>query len=80
MVTSFATQIDLAMGRVDRVTPAALQKINVQLKVELGCIIWGYIYIVDDLYKDINPYNPHTYKLYQDILSYIEDYIEYDMI
>lgn len=32
MVTSFATQIDLAMGRVDRVTPAALQKINVQLK------------------------------------------------
>ncbi|CAL1164700.1 unnamed protein product, partial [Cladocopium goreaui] len=32
VVTSFATQIDLAMGRVDRVTPAALQKINVQLK------------------------------------------------
>eukprot|EP00435_Cladocopium_sp_Y103_P040581 s2798_g11.t1 len=32
VVTSFATQIDLAMRRVDKVTPEALQKINVQLK------------------------------------------------
>lgn len=32
LVTSFAEQIDLALKRVDKVTPEALEKISVQMK------------------------------------------------
>ena len=35
LVTSFAEQIDLALKRVDKVTPEALEKISVQMKAPI---------------------------------------------
>lgn len=37
LVTSFAEQIDLALKRVDKVTPEALEKISVQMKAGNKC-------------------------------------------
>ena len=42
LVTSFAEQIDLALKRVDKVTPEALEKISVQMKAGNKCwvVFW----------------------------------------